>query len=111
MAVTYNCKQVGQRALWNKSAFDNKTVVIKEPYKSITGSQFQSIETFRTKREAIEFCRKFSLPQTHLVNVHTRFDSCWAIGLGRFHFVPAHAEGLIIAHAMGCTVESIIVEH
>ncbi len=107
MPVTFDCHQVGQNALWNKSAFEDRAVKVENAYVMLSGEVFKSLQTFHTKKETVEFCQKWNLPQTQIVKVQSRFQFGWAIGLGRSYFVPDHAEGLLVAHALGCEVRSI----
>jgi len=107
MPVTFNCQQVGRLSLWNKSAFEGCLVTIDNPYKTLPNKVFCSIQTFRTKKLAIEFCRRWRVTQSFILKVESRFQYGWAVGLGHSKYLPEHAEGRLFAHSMGCVVVSI----
>ena len=107
MPVTFNCNQVGQKALWNKSAFEGREVAVANAYKQLDNGLFLRLQTFPTQAQAKSFCRRWGMSQVGIMQVHSRFQLGWAIHLGHGLFVPDHAEGLLFSHRMGCIVTSI----
>jgi hypothetical protein len=107
MSVTFNCSQVGQKSLWNESAFKGREVKLSNPFKQLSNDEFKAVQVFITKKEAVEFCKTWGFTQSGVIAIHSRFQRAWAINLGHSYFVPDHAQGLLFAHRMGCVVDSI----
>jgi hypothetical protein len=107
MPSTTHCTQVGQSALWNKSAFDDSAIFIGNPYQVLDNQLFKSLQTFVYRKDAAAFCKQWDLPTRDIKRVSSRFQFGYAIGLGRSYFVPDCAESRLIAHAMGCVVNRV----
>jgi hypothetical protein len=107
MPITYNCTQVGQNVTFKNTPFKGSDVQLDNIHKELDNRTFIKLKTFHTRKEAVLFCQQWSLPQTQLVQVSSRFQLGWAIGLGHSYFVPEYAEGLLFAQHMGLQIDSI----
>ena len=107
MPVTFYCQHIGQKKADMTGAFTNRSVFLSNIYKQLTNEEYKSIQVFHTRKEAVIFCKTWGFSQSEIVKVSSRFQFGWAIGLGRSHFAPEHAEGLLIANRLGCEVTRI----
>lgn len=99
MPITYKFEPIEDDP--NRAAFDGVTVDIPNPFEIIEPEIYGSLETFTLKKQAIAFCKNHNVSYSRIVKIRTRFQYGWIIDLGRNSFVPKHAMGYVIAHAMG----------
>lgn len=109
MPITYNCNQVGQNALWNKSAFEGREIRIHPDriHCPLDAETYKSLQIFHTKKAAKEFLKNNNISGMKLEYVSSRFQRGVAINMGRYIWMPDHAQALIIARELGCVITSI----
>lgn len=107
MSITYNLKSASKKELTMISPFNGVDVFIKNINKEISAELFLAIQTFHTKKDALDFCDTWSLPKFQIIKLQSRFNFGWAIGLGRNYFAPEYAAGYLGARALGCSIVSI----
>ena len=110
MSVTFNLKFIGQDKTNTMSAFQGKEIEIVNPYVILDNDTYKGLSIFPTKKIAAEFCQKWNFQKSLIRKVESRFQSGWAVGLGRNLYVPDLGEGMLIAKALGCVIESVIDE-
>ena len=107
MPSTIHCTQVGQNAIRMKGAFDDSAVFLANTAKVLDNKTWCSLEVFWRKADAIEFCEKWGFSKSLITRAESRWQQGFIVGLGRGSFAPALAESRLIAHEMGCAINSV----
>ena len=105
--TTYICERIGQRKSFAMNPFADAQIKLDNPYKMLNAETFQKLQIFWSKKDAVEFCRRWKYPKRLVVRVHSRWQFGYAIHLGHFWFAPAHAEARLIAQCAGYVINKI----
>ena len=109
MPSTIKCTQVGQNVTRMKGAFDESAVFIGKTFEVLSNEVWLSLEIFWRKSDAVDFCQINGFSSSLIRKVESRWQRGFAIGLGRDHYAPVCAQSRLVAHAMGCVVDSVEV--
>jgi hypothetical protein len=110
MPATIKCTQIGQDKTRMTGAFDKSAVFIGNTHKVLDNAVWLSIQVFWTKKDAISFCDIHGFSKSLIRAVESRWQKGYAVGMGRDFFAPVQAEARLIAHRMGCIVDSVEIE-
>jgi hypothetical protein len=105
MPTTFHCQPIRPYLIGKTSALQNCAVHLRHPYR-LTPDECERVLLFETRKAALEFSDKWSLPKSNIVKTRVETVHGWIIGLGQQRFVPALAEGYLFAHAMNFNVVS-----
>lgn len=105
--VTFNLEYIGEDKLNKIDIFKELAIEINNTYKILDNETYCKVETFYTKKDALEFCKKWNLNKSLIRKVESRFQSGWIIGLGRNDYLPDLGEAYLIAKSKGYIVSSI----
>ncbi len=100
MGITYHMSKEVVVRKFNESPFTECGTVNIHPndlFKLIPNDVFQQLESFPTQKAAKAFCEQWGFRNNMVIQIDTRFERPWIIGLGRSTYVPINALGWLFA--------------